>query len=100
LGTDPRHHPTEDGSVVWDEMTAPYQTIARITFPAQDSFKPERRVFWEDRMYLSPWNGLAAHRPLGSINRVRRVVYQASKKKRDALNATQSMDVKSIDDIP
>ncbi|MFO0670598.1 MAG: hypothetical protein U0235_13365 [Polyangiaceae bacterium] len=27
---------------------------------------------------FTPWNGLAAHRPLGNIMRVRRVVYDAS----------------------
>ena len=41
LGIDPAHHPTEDHSIVWDEMTAPYQAIGQIEFPVQNSFDPK-----------------------------------------------------------
>ncbi len=100
LGTDPAHHPTEDASVVWDEATAPYQTIGTVELPVQDSFGQERRVFWEDRMALDPWKGLLAHRPLGSINRLRGVVYGKSRERRDDLNARTSEHVQSIDEMP
>ncbi|KAI4234332.1 MAG: hypothetical protein L6R40_006809 [Gallowayella cf. fulva] len=100
LGTDPAHHPTEDASVVWDEATAPYQTVGYVEFPVQDSFNQERRVFWEDHMRLDPWRGLDAHRPLGSINRVRKGVYGRSTKQRDELNARDSYDVQLVDEIP
>jgi hypothetical protein len=100
LGTSPEHHPTEDGSVVWDEATAPYQTIATLEFPPQDSLTAERRTFWEDRMKLSPWDALAEHRPLGSINRLRKTVYDMSRKKREAVNATSTKAVNSVDEIP
>lgn len=100
LGTAPDHHPTEDGSVVWDELTAPYQTIATIESPPQDSLSPERRVFSEDRMRLNPWNALVERKPLGSFNRLRTTVYAMSKAKRERENATQMKAVTSIDDIP
>lgn len=100
LGTSPAHHPTEDASIVWDEVTAPYQTIGTVEFPVQDSFGQERRVFWEDCMLLDPWKGLEAHRPLGSINRLRKVVYGRSRKRRDELNAKVSLCIESIDDMP
>jgi hypothetical protein len=46
-------------------------------------------------MYLSPWRpeGLAAHRPLGSVNRLRKVVYEESRKQRDKVNVARSRDV-------
>ncbi|KAF1344105.1 catalase-like domain-containing protein [Delphinella strobiligena] len=100
LGTDPAHHPTEDASVVWDETTAPYQILGTVTFPPQDSFNQARRVAWEDRLLLDPWRGLADHRPLGSVNRLRKGVYPHSRKQRDAMNASESKDAHSIDDIP
>jgi hypothetical protein len=100
LGTSPEHHPTEDGSVVWDEVTAPYQTIATVEFPPQDSMTVERRTFWEDKMRLSPWNALAEHQPLGSINRLRKTVYEMSRKNREAINAIHTKSVNSIDEIP
>lgn len=100
LGTSPEHHPTEDGSVVWDEATSPYQTIAIIEFPPQNSLDAERRVFWEDRMKLNPWNGLAKHRPLGSINRLRKIVYDMSRQKREVTNAVPTKNVNEIGEIP
>lgn len=65
----------EDSGIEW---TAPFETIARVVVPAQDSRSNARRVFWEDRMRLDPWHGLSDHRPLGSTNRVRKAVYPAS----------------------
>ena len=100
LGTSPAHHPTEDASIVWDEVTAPYQTIGTVEFPVQDSVGQERRMFWEDHTVLDPWKGLAAHRPLGSINRLRKVVYGRTQKRRDELNAKKSSYIQSIDEMP
>ena len=100
LGTSPEHHPTEDASVVWDEATAPYQIIGTLEFPPQDSFDQNRRVFWETRMKLHPWRGLEAHRPLGSINRLRKGVYDASRTRREELNPSKAQDVQDIEEIP
>lgn len=86
--------------MVWDEATAPYQTIATIEFPPQDALTAERRTFWEDRMKLNPWDALAEHQPLGSINRLRKTVYEMSRKKREAVNATATKTVNSIDELP
>jgi hypothetical protein len=86
--------------VVWDEATAPYQPIATIEFPPQDSLTAERRVFWEDKMKLNPWDALEEHQPLGSINRLRKTVYEMSKRKREAVNATFTMAVNSLEEIP
>jgi hypothetical protein len=86
--------------VVWDEATAPYQTFATVEFLPQDVLTAERRVFWEDKMKLNPWDALAEHQPLGSINRLRKTVYEMSKKKREAVNATATMAVNSLDEIP
>lgn len=100
LGTSPEHHPTEDGSVVWDEATAPYQTIATVEFPPQNALSDDRRTFWEDKMKLSPWDALAEHRPLGSINRLRKIVYDMSRTKRESVNATQTKAVNGVSEIP
>ena len=110
LGTDPVHHPTEDASIVWDEKTAPWQTIGTVTFPMQGDGEgvgegggvmgAERRTFWEEKVRLNPWMGLEAHRPLGSINRLRRIVYEAAQKQRAKLNANENLFVGSVDDIP
>ena len=101
LGTDPVHHPTEDASVVWDERSAPWQSIGEVVFPKQEGVMgSERRVFWEERVRLDPWMGLEAHRPLGSINRLRRWVYGRSQRRRAELNASENGYVESVDEIP
>lgn len=74
--------------------------MAKLRIPKQDSMLPARRVFWEDRLRLNPWDGLKSHIPLGSINRVRKGVYRASALHRRKLNATYAVDCTSIDDIP
>ena len=101
LGTDPVHHPTEDASVVWDERSAPWQTIGSVIFPRQEGvMAPKRRVMWEERVRLSPFAGLEKHRPLGGVNRLRRHVYERSWRQRKEVNAEGSGDVVAVDEMP
>jgi len=51
-------------------------------------------------MKLNPWNALAEHQPLGSINRLRKTVYEASAEKRQALNAVETKRVNDIGEMP
>ncbi len=77
----------EDVCVAWEEDRHPFVTVATIAIPPQDCTSPERREFCETLVF-SPWHGLAAHRPLGGINRLRRAVYEASAGARRALGTT------------
>ena len=67
----------EDATVPWDATEHPFVDVATITIPPQDFETDERRALCES-LTFSPWNGLAEHRPLGGINRLRRPVYVAS----------------------
>ncbi|KZM20175.1 catalase [Ascochyta rabiei] len=100
LGTDPSYHPTEDGSVVWDKATVPYQTIATVEFPPQDALTAKRRTFWEDKTELNPGDALTEDQPLESISRLTKTVYEISRKNREAINATQTKRVRSVDELP
>ncbi|KAK3615505.1 hypothetical protein LTR56_026547 [Elasticomyces elasticus] len=91
----------EDCSKPWDEEKYPFETVAKITLSkGQDVFEAKRRAFWDDHMKLNVWYGLEAHRPLGSVNRLRKQVNQASVAKRAAINAVEVRLISSIDDIP
>lgn len=90
----------EDARIDWPQSKYPYVTVAKLRIPKQESFSHKRVTFWEDRLRLDPWHGLQVHRPLGSINRVRKGVYKASSTYRRRLNATTEVTVASIDDIP
>jgi len=78
LCTDVKSMPVEDASVVWPEDESHYLTVARLSVAPHAAQPMQARHQEEDALFFSPWQGLAAHRPLGSINRVRRIAYEAS----------------------
>lgn len=100
LCTDLDKMPVEDAAVLWDETDAPFEVLGTLTFPAQDSFSDARRVWADDILAFSPWNGITAHQPLGSIMRIRRHVYQVSADRRHRLNAVAPAEPASAADIP
>ena len=78
LLTDLEAMPVEDASVEWPEDKSPYVTVARIRAEPQDGWSEAKAKQIDDGLSFSPWHGLAAHRPLGSINRVRKENYESS----------------------
>ena len=80
LCTDLEHMAIENAAVVWSEEVSPYQRIARITVKPQLAWSEVRSSVVDDGMSFTPWHGLAAHRPLGGIMRVRKAAYEAAKK--------------------
>jgi len=85
LRRDPAKMPVEDPTILWDEDASPFVTVARITIPVQSFDTPEHTLFCEN-LSFTPWHCVDAHRPLGGINRVRRVVYEYISKLRHDLN--------------
>jgi catalase len=73
---DARKMPIEDATVEWKEADSPWHTVARIRIPPQDVGNAETMKACEENAF-NPWNSLADHRPLGSMNRSRREIYQA-----------------------
>ncbi len=72
-----QYMPIEDPSVLWKETESPFQTIATITILAQQFNSEQQRQSCEN-MTFSPWQTLAAHKPIGELNRIRKRVYAAS----------------------
>ena len=70
--------PIEDPTVEWKQDEAPFQRVGTIRVAAQDSWDPERVEAVNEKMRFSIWTGLAAHQPLGNINRARRSTYRHS----------------------
>lgn len=77
--------PVEDPTVEWDQEESPYLAVARIRAEPQAAWT-EARDALDDGLRFSPWTGLAAHRPLGVINRVRRDTYADSALFREHVN--------------
>ncbi len=78
LSTGGEDMPIEDSHKPWPEDKSPYIPVARLIVPAQDAWDETRQPLMNDALAFSPWHGLAAHQPLGSIMRVRKAVYEAS----------------------
>ncbi|WP_245582498.1 catalase family protein [Neorhizobium lilium] len=77
-----------EGIDAWDEEKSPFVTVARITTQPQTAWTDDRSEAVDDGMHFSPWNGLAAHQPLGSIMRLRKLAYQRSAAFRSQRNET------------
>jgi len=75
--------PIENPTVNWP---TPYSTVARLMLPRQSTQSPEGQALAEqiERAVFDPWQALAAHRPLGDVQRARKVVYFESQKGRGA----------------
>ena len=80
--TDPKRMPIEDPTVEW---TSPFQKVATLKIPAQTIDSPEQIEFCEN-LSFTPWHSLPEHRPLGGINRPRKLVYEQLAKLRHKIN--------------
>jgi hypothetical protein len=76
LQVDGKRTPIEDAMEEWSDRISPYQRVATLRIPPQRIDAAEQ---WQEceRMRFNPWHALVAHRPLGSMNRARRAIYQA-----------------------
>ena len=75
--------PIENASVNWP---TPYTTVARLNLPRQDtrSARGQELAAEAEAGVFDPWQAMAEHRPLGDVQRARKVVYFESQKGRGA----------------
>ena len=86
LCRDLEKQPIEDPTVEWKEADSPFQTVATIHVGRQDSWDAGQVQKVNEEMRFSPWIGLAAHQPLGNINRARKEPYEHSAEYRVRFN--------------
>lgn len=70
--------PIDDARRAWK---SPVRPVGRLEIAPQDV---AASIALGDRLTFSPWNGLVAHEPLGSVNALRRSAYAASAANRNA----------------
>jgi len=69
----------DNASSVWEERDYPFVKVAKITIPApQPEVDSAENKAYCEKLALTPWHSLVEHQPIGSINRLRKPVYQAS----------------------
>ena len=92
--------PIEDATVLWPEDQSPYVTVARLTAGAQPGWSELREAAVDDAMAFSPWHGVAAHRPLGAIMRVRKATYDSSAQFRAQRNGCPIQEPRGMERFP
>lgn len=100
LCTDLETMPIEDSSIAWPEDLSPYIAVARITANPQSAMSEARMRAVEDGMSFSPWHGIVAHRPIGSIMRVRKMAYEVSARFRAERNGQPIVEPVHLNDFP
>jgi len=75
LQTDPASMPIEDPGRAWSEAASPFRKVATVRIPRQEFDSEAQRDFGEN-LSFTPWHCLPEHRPLGGINRARKLVYR------------------------
>jgi hypothetical protein len=68
--------PIEDASQRWDEAKSPFLKVATLRLPMQ-RFRNDKRAQQAEALSFSPAHALAAHAPLGGLNRARSKIYTA-----------------------
>lgn len=97
--TDAESMPIEDASVPWSEEKSPYIDVARIVLQPQAAWNEVRQQAIDDGLSFSPWHGVVAHRPLGSVMRARRVAYMVMAKFRAHHNHRTIGEPNALDDL-
>jgi hypothetical protein len=83
--TDAVKMPVEDPSVEWDEAVSPFVTVATLKIP-QQTFDSEAQMAYCEALSFTPWHSLPEHRPIGGVNRIRKVVYERASTLRHTAN--------------
>lgn len=91
--------PIEDASVVWDEEASPFRTVATLHVEPQLAWVSGASEEQEDTLSFAPWHGLAAHQPLGGVNRSRKRAYKVSADYRSSFNGCPIHEPRRLADI-
>lgn len=80
--------PLDDATVIWSEKDSPFVPVARINIPPQQFTGQEQQNFCEN-LSMNPWHATNGWEPIGSLNRSRRLVYNAVSEFRHKQNDVQ-----------
>ena len=91
--------PVDDVTVEWPEQESPFRPVGRIDLMRQSTDTPARDAFCEATAF-NPWNAPEAQAPLGSMNEVRKAVYDRISAYRRQRNGVGAIDARSAwDDL-
>jgi hypothetical protein len=65
--------PLDHATTEWSETVSVPQTVATVTVPAQDILQNDQTC---ENLSFTAWHALPQHRPVGSVNKARGIVYK------------------------
>ena len=74
--------------------------MGRLRLPRQEAYSPARAAYVDDALSFCVTHSLAAHRPLGSLQRARLACYPAMSRARHEANGRPLAEPRSINDVP
>lgn len=86
----------ENSKEEWKESEAPFFKVATIEIPPQEFDTPDNNIRCEN-LSFNPWHALPEHRPLGAINRLRKVIYPQISAIRHGLNSAPRGEPEGIE---
>ena len=92
--------PVEDPTSEWPQEDSPFQTVATLDVPPQPSWEHGGSDAVDDALSYSVWHGIAAHRPLGNVNRARKDTYAHSAEFRGQFNGCPIHQPAALADLP
>jgi len=81
----------EDSMTEWKETDAPFYPVAVIRIPEQVFDTPDQNKFCEN-LSFTPWHSLPEHKPLGAVNRLRKVIYDRISRVRHEMNTANRQE--------
>lgn len=81
----------EDSMTEWKETDAPFYPVAVIRIPEQVFDTPDQNKFCEN-LSFTPWHSLPEHKPLGAVNRLRKVIYDRISRVRHEMNTASRQE--------
>ncbi|MGA8882789.1 MAG: catalase family protein [Acinetobacter sp.] len=81
----------EDSMTEWKETDAPFYPVAVIRIPEQVFDTPDQNKFCEN-LSFTPWHSLPEHKPLGAVNRLRKVIYDRVSRVRHEMNTASRQE--------
>jgi hypothetical protein len=98
LCTDLQRMPVEDAHKKWSQEESPFRKVGRISLPAQEAYSEGRQAA-EEKLSFNPAHTLAAHQPLGSVNRARLRVYEVMAARRREANGLSTAEPAGLQDL-
>lgn len=84
----------EDTMSEWKENEAPFTKLRPFIFQSKSFDTPEQNQFCEN-LSFTPWHALPEHKPLGAINRMRKIIYENISRVRHDINSAPRQEPKT-----